>query len=99
MTHEQTLIPTPKVYVFHNDPGHGWLAVKMKEILELGIEKDISTYSYIKGNTVYLEEDCDAGLFFNAMKKKGFTVSYRSSHKEKTSIRSYDYYTAPKMVS
>lgn len=97
MTQEQTLLPTPKVYVFHNDPGHGWLAVKTKEILELGIEKEISTYSYIKGNTVYLEEDCDAGLFFNAMKKKGFTVSYKSSYKEKTSIRSYDCYSAQKI--
>ena len=44
----------------HSDPGHGWLAVKLSEIKMLGIETDISEFSYIKGKTAYLEEDCDA---------------------------------------
>ena len=58
-----------KVYVFYNDSGHGWLAVKRNELVLLGIEKNISHYSYQKGKTVYLEEDRDAGIFITAFKK------------------------------
>ncbi len=59
-----------KTYKFHSDSGHGWLAVKVKDLIELGIEKNISHYSYINGKTAYLEEDCDITIFFNAYKKK-----------------------------
>ena len=64
--------------VYHSDPGHGWLAVKLSEIKMLGIETDISEFSYIKGKTAYLEEDCDMSKFINAMKTKGIDVSVRS---------------------
>ena len=56
--------------VLHSDSGHGWLAVKLGEIKMLGIESDITEYSYIKGKTAYLEEDCDAMTFINAAKAK-----------------------------
>jgi len=79
-----------KTYVFHTDPGHGWLAVKRKELKELGIEKEISSYSYQRGKTVYLEEDADAQRFLAAKKAKGDKVDIRSSHQENTPIRYYD---------
>jgi hypothetical protein len=44
----------------HSDPGHAWLAVKLSEIKMLGIETEISSYSYVKGKTAYLEEEIDA---------------------------------------
>ena len=44
------------------DPGHSWLAVKRKLLSELGILDKVSSFSYQKGNTVYLEEDCDVNL-------------------------------------
>ena len=59
------------VKVMHSDPGHAWLAVKLSEIKMLGIETQISSYSYVKGKTAYLEEDCDAGKFIQAMRAKG----------------------------
>ena len=31
-----------KTYVFHTDPGHGWLAVKKRELTELQIMGEIS---------------------------------------------------------
>lgn len=83
-----------KVYVFHSDPGHGWLAVKLKELQELGIEDKISSFSYQKGATVYLEEDCDAGVFIEALKASGKQFQHRSSFQEKTPIRSYNSYCA-----
>ena len=48
------------------DPGHGWLEVPWFHLKRLGLNPtDFTQYSYRKGNTFYLEEDCDAGKFFN----------------------------------
>ena len=58
------------MYIFHEDAGHGWLEVPVKEVEESGIE--VSGYSYRKGDMAYLEEDLDASLFWNA---KGLTQS------------------------
>lgn len=57
-------------YDFYSDPGHGWLKVERKELVELGIENQISGYSYQKGDFVYLEEDGDASKFMDAWEKK-----------------------------
>jgi len=61
-------------YYFYSDPGHGWLAVNYDELVELGIQDKISHYSYVKGNIVYLEEDCDMAVFMNAMEAKGVKI-------------------------
>ena len=63
-------------YKFYTDPGHGWLEVPLKELLELNISQNISKYSYISSNKqfVYLEEDCDAPRFLEAKKKAGQEV-------------------------
>lgn len=55
-------------YMFYSDPGHGWLRVKMQEIIDLGIQHKITIYSYVSANGkyAYLEEDCDAGTFIEA---------------------------------
>jgi hypothetical protein len=47
------------------DPGHSWLAVPMDEVIESGCE--VSVFSYVKDNHVYLEEDCDAPAFLDAL--------------------------------
>jgi len=65
--------------VFHSDSGHGWLAVKLNELKMLGIQADISDYSFVKGKTAYLEEDSDAMKFINAAKAKGITVELKES--------------------
>jgi len=51
---------------FISDPGHGWLRVPLADIAALGIEGDISEYSFIDGRFAYLEEDCDYGRFVAA---------------------------------
>jgi len=79
-----------KKYVFHTDAGHGWLAVKRKELDELGILDKVSPYSYQKGGTVYLEEDCDASLFMDAKEAKGEKVEIRHGREcDCSAIRSY----------
>jgi len=55
---------------FYSDPSHGWLKVKRQELVELGIETEISGYSYQKGDAVYLEEDSDAPKFIDAWEAK-----------------------------
>lgn len=82
-----------KVYKFYSDSGHGWLAVKKQDLVDLGIFNQVTNYSYIKGNTVYLEEDCDASLFFKAFEIK-FNIAPRYvsvfSNKDQSPIRSYE---------
>lgn len=80
-----------KTYVFHTDPGHGWLAVRKSELIALDVLERITPYSYMKGDTVYLEEDCDAATFMQAYQEKvGKELLYRSSYQEKTPIRYYE---------
>jgi hypothetical protein len=67
----------------HTDPGHGWLEVPRGLLDTLGIAAAISPYSYIKGDRAYLEEDCDAGRFLDAMKAAGETVTIRGSHTDR----------------
>ncbi len=80
---------TEKTYIFHHDPGHGWLAVKRSELAQLGILNKISSCSYQRGKTVYLEEDCDATLFFQAKNATPRTLNIRESFQENTPIRNY----------
>lgn len=82
-----------KQYILHTDPGHGWLAVKKRELIALDLVDKVSGYSYVKGNTVYLEEDCDAALFFNAYEGIfGKRPDYRVSYLDRTPIRYYNHY-------
>jgi len=82
-------------YKFHYDAGHGWLEVKRKEIEELNLQDKISEYSYICGDCVYLEEDCDFGVFADA---KGWTPSIWKTLIEEVNdgdesiIRSYEHW-------
>jgi len=76
-------------YNYYSDPGHGWLEVKLDELKELGIADKISHYSYIRGDTVFLEEDCDMSTFMNAMESKGLTIklSYINERERESFIR------------
>lgn len=79
-----------KTYVFHEDAGHGWLAVKRQDLIDLDILDQVSSCSYEKGDTVYLEEDCDAPIFIRAMKEKGLGFKYRDHiHPDLAPIRRY----------
>ena len=87
-----------KVFPFVADPGHGWLRVPRRMLHELGIENRISTCSYqIRENSrfVWLEEDCDASLFFNMYVRKygqPLETRYRSTNRD-SRIRRYQRYT------
>ena len=60
-------------FAVYSDPGHGWLAIPMRLVEELGIKQEISSCSYLKyfnrdpsNGVAYLEEDCDAEIFIQS---------------------------------
>ena len=67
-------------YKFFSDPGHGWLEVPMAAVRKAGIQNKISNYSYRKVigcvEYAYLEEDCDAPLFLEAVGRENIEEIY-----------------------
>ncbi len=76
------------------DPGHAWCKVPRVLLEKLGLIDKISTYSYQRKDSVYLEEDCDLSTLIGTLKDKGVTVKFKEFHTNKQSkIRSYNHYT------
>ena len=84
---------TKKITIF-SDPGHGWCPVPLTELQELGIDHKITSYSYHKGDIVYLEEDYDFGIYINRLKElhpdMEFTI--KEQHDDRCPIRNYKQY-------
>ena len=85
---------TMNTYIFTSDPGHGWLHVKRAELFAAGVADIISEYSYQHGDTVYLEEDCDATCFLDALKAKGIEYRFDERTVNSKPIRRYDRFKA-----
>jgi hypothetical protein len=78
---------------YYTDPGHGWGAVKRQVLADLGIADKITPYSYQKGDTVYLEEDCDLPKLTTALSAKSIWIEHIEKHTDRRSpIRSYQSY-------
>jgi len=90
-----------KTYIWAVDAGHEWLAVKQKELVQLNIADKISSYSYVKGGTVYLEGDCDAAEFINAYKQKHGVEpkTKQGKHWDRQPCRSFARYQAPAAIT
>lgn len=88
---DHTKIAASMVFNFHSDSGHGWLAVKLCLIRELGLIPDISQYSYMQGQSAYLEEDGDAPKFIKAFTEKfGFAPKINElESRDNSPIRSF----------
>ena len=54
---------------FISDGGHGWLKVSKDRLSKLNLLDKISSFSYMRGNFVYLEEDTDLSLYVDALLK------------------------------
>jgi hypothetical protein len=84
-----------KKITVYNDPGHAWAAVKITELQQLGIADKITAYSYQRGKTAYLEEDCDLSTYLAAIKATGQELQIVEKHTNNRSpIRSYSSYKA-----
>lgn len=88
-----------KRYNYFQDPGHGWVRVKMNELIELGIADKISSYSYVSasGKSVYLEEDLDLSTFLSAknIEKLSELPTLEKYTNKLSYIRSLKNYEAP----
>ena len=87
-------------YTFHCDAAHGWIEVKYSELVRLGIDHAISDYSFIKGDTVYLEsanvcclEDSDWFKWDTAKKQRGESYKVIERYQENSYIRNFKPYT------
>jgi len=67
---------------FFSDSGHGWIGTNKALLVQLGIDNDISTYSYIDGDVVYLEEDCDASRLINKLKDNNINYSLNEIYQD-----------------
>jgi hypothetical protein len=84
-----------RTFPFHVDPGHGWAKVPRKLLAELNIEQTISSYSYQRGDFVYLEEDCDMAKLYDALRAKGIEPEWRHRYADQRSrIRTYASFVA-----
>jgi hypothetical protein len=84
---------TKRKLKFLSDSGHAWLSVALADLVTLGIEDDISSYSYMNGTRAFLEEDCDAGIFLDAAKAAGWDVTYKESYTDGSHpLRSLSHY-------
>jgi|AntAceMinimDraft_5_1070358.scaffolds.fasta_scaffold150926_2 hypothetical protein len=78
---------------FYSDPSHGWAKVKRSILETLDIPHLISSYSYQRGEYVYLEEDNDYSLLVDALEMHGTAIILKYKHNDNTSrIRSYEHY-------
>jgi hypothetical protein len=88
-------------FTAHTDPGHGWIAVPVKLLSNLGLIDKISTCSFLRGKTAYLEEDSDALKFINAFRAaNGQDPTFSENNTDKRSpIRSYGRYCAKQALA
>jgi hypothetical protein len=87
---------TKRKLTFFSDAGHGWLSVATKDLVTLGIEDKISSFSYISNTRAFLEEDCDVTVFLDAAKAQGWEVTIKESKDcpDRSFIRGLACYTA-----
>ncbi len=83
-----------RTLTLYTDPSHGWLEVNRSDLIALGIEDDISGFSYQKGAKVYLEEDCDLSRFMDAATAAGrkVTLNQLTHTDEDSRIRLFNRY-------
>ena len=83
----------PRKFIKYNDPSHGWVKVPYSLLVKLGIQGNISSYSYQRCDYVYLEEDSDFTKFYDAMSKLDIVIQLKTFYSNKSSkIRSYQDY-------
>lgn len=84
-------------YRIYEDGGHAWVRVRVIELFALQIAKDITPFSYIKGQYAYLEEDCDLCKFFKAYNEvTGREPKHRTVVSGNSRVREYPRYTPEK---
>jgi hypothetical protein len=79
----------------YGDPGHAWAKVKKSTLVKLGIADKITTYSYMRGDYAYLEEDCDLSTLVSALRAAGVPFEFKEhvARFKQSKIRGYSHYS------
>jgi hypothetical protein len=82
------------IITVYSDAGHAWAKVKKQFLVKLGIDKEISHYSYQRGDYAYLEEDSDLNKLCIALEANSipFAFNERHAYERQSKIRSYQSY-------
>ena len=71
----------PRTFTYLQDPGHGWLIVSRGDLAGAGMSPaDFSSCSYVRGDTIALEEDCDMPRFLKRLDERGIPYQLREQH-------------------
>jgi hypothetical protein len=71
----------PSTFTYLQDPGHGWLIVSRGDLAGAGMSPaDLSSCSYVSGDTLALEEDCDMPRFLKRLDEQGIPYRLREQH-------------------
>ena len=71
----------PRTFTYLHDPGHGWLIVSRGDLAGAGMSPaDFSPCSYVHGDTLALEEDCDMPSFLKRLDERGIPYRLREQH-------------------
>lgn len=83
------------------DSSHGWLKVPVSELERLNIVEDITTYSYVRNDVAYLEQDVDMGTFLNAREAEGNPVTKIKEHARngQSRIRKYAMFGGDRIIT
>lgn len=82
-----------KTLLMYEDPGHGWCKVSRNDKIFQMIAKEVSCFSHQLGESVYLEEDDDLGLYCKKLKELGYEIKWKYNHTDDESrIRRYEQY-------
>ena len=86
---------------YYQDPGHSWVKINLDKLKLLGIDKDISYFSYTRKSYAYLEEDSDLSKLYKACEDRGIILKLRDHYSDRDSkIRNYQsyYYGNPELI-
>ena len=82
-----------KTLLMYEDPGHAWCKVSRHDKVFQMIAKEVSHFSHQRGESVYLEEDVDLGLYYNKLVELGYEIKWKYNHTDDLSrIRGYEQY-------
>ena len=77
----------------YSDPSHSYGKVKREVLKNLRLDKYISSYSFQRGDYVYLEEDRDLAMLCQALHANNTRVVFNEKTTDKPSrVRTYDRY-------
>jgi len=83
------------------DASHGWLKVPVSELERLNIVEDITTFSYVRNDMAYLEQDADMATFLKAREAEGKPVTKIKEHNRngQSRIRKYAMFGGDRVIT